>query len=157
ALLLAAALGTRHSIGAEKVVLADTGSGVAGFPDWAEQLIAESTGKNGTGLLPVAVENTAAPGFADAGSDATPVAVGPAEGNTTISTTGPLGGLFLLWEHAVAAAGRLLGINPFDQPDVEAAKAAARELLDVRVGDDTAAVLVDGPIEVHASPGLLPE
>jgi glucose-6-phosphate isomerase len=158
ALVLAAALGTRHSTGAEKVVLADSGSGVQGFPDWAEQLIAESTGKNGTGLLPVAVEGIDAPGFKDAGTDATPVAIGPGAGAATISTDGPLGGLFLLWEYAVAAAGRLLGINPFDQPDVEAAKIAARKLLDAPTGGDEAPpVLTEGPIEVHPSAGWLPE
>jgi glucose-6-phosphate isomerase len=158
-LVLAAALGTRHSTGAEKVVLADSGSGVKGFPDWAEQLIAESTGKNGTGLLPVAVEGTDAPGFQDAGTDATPVAIGPGRGAATISTEGPLGGLFLLWEYAVAAAGKLLGINPFDQPDVEAAKSAARKLLDAPAGggDETAPALTVGPIEVHPSAGWLPE
>ncbi|HEX4720964.1 MAG TPA: glucose-6-phosphate isomerase, partial [Pseudonocardiaceae bacterium] len=135
-LLLGAALGTRHSTGAEKVVLADSGSGIKGFPDWAEQLIAESTGKNGTGLLPVAVESPDAPGFADARSDATPVTIGPATGAAMISTEGPLGGQMLLWEYAVAVAGRLLGINPFDQPDVEAAKVAARSLLDKPAGGD---------------------
>jgi glucose-6-phosphate isomerase len=155
-LVLAAALGTRHSTGAEKVVLGDSGSGVKGFPDWAEQLIAESTGKNGTGLLPVAVEGTDAPGFADAGRDATPVTIGPATGAALISTAGPLGGLMLLWEYAVAAAGRLLGINPFDQPDVEAAKVAARSLLDAPSGGEEAPpVLVEGPIEVHPSEGWL--
>ncbi len=158
ALTLAAALGTRHSTGAEKVVLADSGSGVVGFPDWAEQLIAESTGKNGTGLLPVAVESIDAPGFADAKSDATPVTIGAPAGNATISTDGPLGGLMLLWEYAVAAAGRLLGINPFDQPDVEAAKAATRKLLDGPTGGAEAPpVLTEGPIEVHPSDGWLPE
>ncbi|HEX5119395.1 MAG TPA: glucose-6-phosphate isomerase [Pseudonocardiaceae bacterium] len=157
ALVLAAALGTRHSTGAEKVVLADSGSGIAGFPDWAEQLIAESTGKNGTGLLPVAVEGTSAPGFTDAGSDATPVAIGAGEAPATISTSGSLGGLFLLWETAVAVAGRLLGINPFDQPDVEAAKAAARKLLDAPIGGTEAApAFTEGPIEVHPSDGWLP-
>jgi glucose-6-phosphate isomerase len=157
-LVLAAALATRHSTGAEKVVLADSGSGIKGFPDWAEQLIAESTGKNGTGLLPVAVEGVAAPGFADAGPDATPVAIGPAAGGALISTDGPLGGQILLWEYAVAVAGRLLGINPFDQPDVEAAKIAARALLDKPTGGDEAPpVLTQGPIEVHASGGWLPD
>jgi glucose-6-phosphate isomerase len=157
-LVLASALGTRHSTGAEKVVLADSGSGIKGFPDWAEQLIAESTGKNGTGLLPVAVEGPDAPGFAGAGSDATPVTIGPAAGDALISTEGPLGGQMLLWEYAVAAAGRLLGINPFDQPDVEAAKKAARALLDAPTGGAEApAVLVEGPIEVHPSDGWLPE
>jgi glucose-6-phosphate isomerase len=157
-LVLAAALGTRHSTGAEKVVLADSGSGIKGFPDWAEQLIAESTGKNGTGLLPVAVESIDAPGFADAGPDATPVTIGPAAGNAMISTDGPLGGQILLWEYAVAIAGRLLGINPFDQPDVEAAKVAARALLDKPAGGDEAPpVLTQGPIEVHPSGGWLPD
>lgn len=153
ALVLAGALGTRHSTGAEKVVLADSGSGIKGFPDWAEQLIAESTGKHGTGLLPVAVQGVDAPGFAGAGSDATPTAIGPAAGNAMIRTAGPLGGLFLLWEHAVAVVGRLLGINPFDQPDVEVAKAATRDLLDA--GQEPAPAFTDGSIEVHA--GWLPE
>jgi glucose-6-phosphate isomerase len=149
ALVLASALGAAHAKGAEKVVLADTGSGVKGFGDWAEQLIAESTGKNGTGLLPVVVENPDAPGFADAGDDATPVAIGKPSGAAKIGTSGSLGGLMLLWEYATAVVGRLLGINPFDQPDVEAAKKAARALLDspsVSAGEPS---LVDGPVEVH--------
>ncbi len=132
ALRLGAALGAAHDMGAEKVVLTDTGSGTVGFADWAEQLIAESTGKEGTGLLPVVIDELAgvsAPGFADAGIDATPVAIGPPRGDAKIATAGPLGALMLLWEHAVAVAGALIGINPFDQPDVESAKQAARDLL----------------------------
>lgn len=157
-LVLAAALGTAHSIGAEKVVMADTGSGIAGFADWAEQLVAESTGKNGTGLLPVVVEDIDAPGFADARSDATPIAIGSPSGAALVSTSGPLGGLFLLWEYATAVAGRLLSINPFDQPDVEAAKRAARSLLDASDGpaDGDAPAAVDGVVEIHPSPGWLP-
>ncbi|TDD41898.1 glucose-6-phosphate isomerase [Saccharopolyspora elongata] len=152
ALQLAAALSAAHAKGAEKVVFADTGSGIKGFGDWVEQLIAESTGKNGTGLLPVVVENTDAPGFFDAYEDATTVAVGPYVPGAQISTTGPLGGMFLLWEFATAVAGRLLGIDPFDQPDVEAAKKAARALLDGPAGGPAATpALVDGSVEVHAS------
>jgi len=152
AVRLAAALGAAHERGAEKVAFADTGSGIVGFPDWVEQLIAESTGKQGTGLLPVVVENDEAPGFADAGADATAVAIGPAEGVAQLNTDGPLGGQFLLWEFATALVGQLLGINPFDQPDVEAAKKAARALLDGPAGGPAATpALVDGPIEVHAS------
>ena len=156
ALLLAAALSEAHGAGAEKVVFADTGSGIKGFGDWVEQLIAESTGKNGTGLLPVVVDGVDAPNFADARSDATPVAIGPAAGNAALSTEGPLGGLFLLWEYATAVAGRLIGINPFDQPDVEAAKIAARSLLDKPVSEDSGSAIVDGVIEIHASEGWLP-
>jgi glucose-6-phosphate isomerase len=152
-LVLGTALGAAHAKGAEKVVLADSGSGIKGFADWAEQLIAESTGKSGTGLLPVAVEGVGAPGFLDAGTDATTVAIGPADGAAQISTTGPLGGQMLLWEYATAVAGRLLGINPFDQPDVEAAKAAARSLLDKPAGSDDKDLpaAVDGVIEIHPS------
>jgi glucose-6-phosphate isomerase len=157
-LVLGAALGAAHGHGAEKVVLGDSGSGIKGFADWAEQLIAESTGKNGTGLLPVAVEGIEAPGFVDAGTDATPVAIGPARGAAKISTTGPLGGLMLLWEYATSTAGRLLGINPFDQPDVEAAKAAARSLLDKPAGSDEkdTPVATDGVVEIHPSDGWFP-
>ena len=153
ALFLGAALAAAHARGAEKVVFADTGSGITGFGDWVEQLIAESTGKHGTGLLPVAVESPDAPGFADAGTDATPVAIGPNVG-AGLSTEGSLGELMLLWEYATAVAGRLLGINPFDQPDVEAAKKAARSLLDAPKSEPARPTFVDGPVEVHAPDGL---
>ncbi|MBV9314622.1 MAG: glucose-6-phosphate isomerase [Pseudonocardia sp.] len=161
-LLLGAALAARHSGGAEKVVLADTGSGIIGFGDWVEQLVAESTGKNGTGLLPVVVENAHAPGFADASADATTVAIGPAAGNdhpnARITTGGSLGELILLWEYATAVAGHLIGIDPFNQPDVEAAKAAARTLLDApsghSSGDIDTATFLDGPVEVFAGDWL---
>jgi glucose-6-phosphate isomerase len=156
ALRLGAAWAAAHADGAEKVVLADTGSGATGFPDWAEQLIAESTGKQGTGLLPVAVEAPTAPGFADAGPDATPVAIGPAVGAAKIATAGPLGAQFLLWEFATAIAGRLLEINPFDQPDVEAAKKAARSLLDnpaaLEGGEQPSTV--DDTVQVFAPAGV---
>ena len=156
ALRLAAAWGAAHADGAEKLVLADTGSGITGFPDWAEQLIAESTGKQGTGLLPVAVEGPTAPGFADAGPDATAVAIGPAAGGAKIAASGPLGAQFLVWEFATAIAGRLLEINPFDQPDVEAAKTAARALLDdpAKLDGGETPSTVDGAVQVFAPAGV---
>ncbi|WP_019810591.1 hypothetical protein, partial [Saccharomonospora halophila] len=161
ALVLASALAAAHADGAEKVVLADTGSGLAGFGDWAEQLIAESTGKQGTGLLPVVVEGADAPGFADAGADATPVTVGGGVDAARVVTSGPLGAQFLLWQYAIAVAGRLLGIDPFDQPDVEAAKKAARALLDTsaQTGESAEPDAVFGPVEVSASgvPGSSPD
>jgi glucose-6-phosphate isomerase len=151
-LLLGAALSARHAAGAEKVVLADTGSGIDGFGDWAEQLIAESTGKHGTGLLPVVVEGPNAPGFVDVGPDATTTALGTDPEGARITTAGPLGGLFLLWEYATVVAGRLIGINPFDQPDVEAAKTAARALLDASAdsAEEDPPTFTDGTIEVYA-------
>lgn len=161
ALRLAAALAAGHAAGADKVVLADTGSGIVGFGDWAEQLIAESTGKDGTGLLPVVVEGPAAPGFADAGPDATAVAIGPGADTAgvekaAVAVTGTLGGQLLLWEHATAVAGRLLGINPFDQPDVEAAKIAARAQLDGTIGSAVEPAFVDGDVAVYPVGNWLP-
>ena len=154
ALRLAAVLAAGHAAGAEKVVLSDTGSGIVGFPDWAEQLIAESTGKDGTGLLPVVVRSPAEPGFADADSDATPVAIGPGVTAAAVAVTGTLGAQFQLWEHTIAVVGRLLGINPFDQPDVEAAKVAARQ----RLGEatDAAPAFVDGAVAGHPLGDWLP-
>jgi glucose-6-phosphate isomerase len=155
-LLLGAALATRHAGGAEKVVLADTGSGITGFGDWAEQLVAESTGKQGTGLLPVVVEGSNAPGFADAGPDATTVALGTDPEGALVTTAGPLGGLMLLWEYATVVAGRLIGIDPFDQPDVEAAKVAARALLEPSEDDSgpESPAFVEGSVEVFAGDWL---
>jgi glucose-6-phosphate isomerase len=149
-LALGAALG---STARDKVVLDPTGSPLVGFADWAEQLIAESTGKQGLGLLPVPV----APGAPELTSPAPDLHVvrtaAPAPALGTL-VTGPLGGQFVTWEYAVAVAGRLLHINPFDQPDVESAKVAARGLLDSTPHDEPPA-FVDGDVEVRATPGLL--
>jgi glucose-6-phosphate isomerase len=138
-LRLGALLGLAHNAGSDKVVFADLGSPIRGFGDWAEQLIAESTGKDGRGLLPVVVESAGAPGFADAKQDAILVQLtadggadagyAPASG-WGLAVGGPLGAQFLMWEVATAVAGRLISINPFDQPNVEEAKKQARALLD---------------------------
>ncbi|MBA0125946.1 glucose-6-phosphate isomerase [Haloechinothrix sp. YIM 98757] len=161
---LGCALAAAHTAGAEKVVLTNTDLGapgsLTGFCDWVEQLLAESTGKRGTGLLPVVVESPDAPGFRTPGADATPVAIGPARDGAALSTEGPLGAQFLLWEYATAIAGRLLGINPFDQPDVEAAKHATRALLDGGTGGAAGRArsagspgVVDGAVEVYTGTG----
>jgi glucose-6-phosphate isomerase len=152
----------------DKLVLVDDGSGLVGFPDWAEQLIAESTGKDGTGLLPVVVSDTMDPEVALPPTDVTVARltgdVGesdetrlgdpdeePAEHHVRgadVWVSGPLGAQLLLWEAATAVAGRLLGIDPFDQPDVESAKQAARGLLEGTPGTDRP-LLTDGPVEVR--------
>ncbi|MDQ4007606.1 MAG: glucose-6-phosphate isomerase [Actinomycetota bacterium] len=141
--------------GRDKAVLADSGSGIAGLPDWAEQLVAESTGKQGTGVLPVVVEDAAAP---EVRSEPADVLLGLLDRGTrgsrtadtipTARVSGPLGAQFLLWEAATAVAGRLLGINPFDQPDVESAKQAARGLLDEQPEPEPAR-FADGAVEVR--------
>ncbi|MCW2572357.1 MAG: glucose-6-phosphate isomerase [Frankiales bacterium] len=150
ALLLGAALG---GSGRDKVVLDADASDLPGFGDWAEQLIAESTGKQGTGLLPVVVEPDA-PEVSWPASDVHVVRIAGPTPELGTAVKGPLGAQFLAWEYAVAVAGRLLGIDPFDQPDVESAKKAARGLLDSEPGPDPAD-FVDTGVEVRASAGLL--
>jgi transaldolase / glucose-6-phosphate isomerase len=109
---LGAAFGSGWSEGRDKICIADT---EGGFGLWAEQLIAESTGKLGKGLIP-------APGESPEGPDrqwATPDLHGAAT----------LGGEFFRWEFAVAVAATWLEINPFDQPDVQAAKDKTNDVL----------------------------
>jgi glucose-6-phosphate isomerase len=145
---LGAALGADRR---DKIVLNAVGSPLEGFGDWAEQLIAESTGKLGKGLLPVVVEGDAPELTSDA-TDLHVVRIGPETPATGTSVTGSLGEQFVAWEYAVAVSGRLLGINPFDQPDVESAKKAARGLLDAQP-EPARPVFVEGAVEVYATPG----
>ena len=153
----------------DKLVLVDDGSGLPGFPDWAEQLIAESTGKAGTGVLPVVVGSSADPEVALPPPDATVVRLAGdsddpdpdadssddtdeeqvPEGGSDVTVGGPLGAQLLLWEAATAVAGRILGINPFDQPDVESAKKAARSLLE-DAPEQSDPDVVDGAVEIRA-------
>jgi glucose-6-phosphate isomerase len=154
ALVLGTALGGGVPTGRDKVAIADAGSGIVGFADWAEQLIAESTGKNGTGVLPIALAGVDEPEIQRPAPDVLPAVVGPAPPDGGVSVSGPLGAQFLLWEYATAVAGMLIGINPFDQPDVESAKKAARGLLEGRPEPEPAA-FTDGPIEVRGSNALL--
>ena len=136
----------------DKLVFSDVGSGLVGFGDWAEQLIAESTGKNGVGVLPVVAEVDAP----DAGlADVLDVRLAPLDHEIDgpdhgIVVAGTLGGQFLLWEYATSVAGRILGISPFDQPNVESAKIAARALLDA-LPEPEPALFVDEGIEVRAT------
>jgi glucose-6-phosphate isomerase len=163
-LRLGALLGVAATQAVDKVVLADAGTEIVGFGDWVEQLIAESTGKLGRGILPVVVEGVDAPNFVPSTSDETLVTIGSefvfdrvrTESGWGASVDATLGAQLLLWEHATAVAGWIIGINPFDQPDVESAKSAARALLDAERATPPP-TFSDGGIDVHATPGLLPE
>jgi glucose-6-phosphate isomerase len=153
----------------DKLVLVDKGSGIPGFADWAEQLIAESTGKNGTGVLPVVVQDDQDPEVRspapqitvtrfvadsagiDGDDDTMPTSSD--QSRSEVQVSGSLGAQLLLWEVATAAAGRILGINPFDQPDVESAKKATRGLLEATDAKPDPAVFTDGAIEVRALGG----
>lgn len=115
------------------------------FGDWAEQLIAESTGKHGQGILPVVAEPLASP--SEYGDDRVFVALGEQSGTaaeliTQLKAAGhplielswddeySLGAQYFLWEFATAVAGHALGIQPYDQPDVESAKVQGRAFVD---------------------------
>jgi Phosphoglucose isomerase len=109
---LGRAFGTGWQEGRDKICIAET---AGGFGLWAEQLIAESTGKQGKGLVP-------APGESPSGPDR--------QAAVPENAGGPgLGGEFFRWEFAVAVAATYLEINPFDQPDVQAAKDKTNEVL----------------------------
>jgi len=146
AVWLGAALSALARAGRDKLtfVISET---LPGLGLWLEQLVAESTGKHGTGILPVAEEPLGDPGsygddrvfayFPDVGApdaelDARVLALADAgHPLITMPTDGPddLGRLFLLWELAVAVAGWGLEINPFDQPNVQQAKDATKRVL----------------------------
>jgi glucose-6-phosphate isomerase len=163
-LRLGALLGAANLAGVDKLVLANAGAPYAGFGDWAEQLVAESTGKDGKGILPVVVASTGSPNFQPSTPDEVLATFGPDPVLSSVtpasrwglSVNASLGAQLLLWEYATAVAGRVIGINPFDQPDVESAKQAARDMLDGG-GSSPTPVFVDGPVTVYASEGWLPE
>jgi glucose-6-phosphate isomerase len=159
ALELGAAFGAGATNGRDKLVIAPGPKSPIGFGDWAEQLIAESTGKQGRGLLPVVVESVDAPGFVDAGPDAHRLVLGKLPvGMTGTEVSGALGAQFLAWEYATAVAGRILKINPFDQPNVQESKDNTGALL-AEAGDGPlptgAPVLSDGPIDIYGDTELL--
>jgi glucose-6-phosphate isomerase len=133
--VLGALLGEAALAGRDKLTLM-LPPAIAALGDWTEQLIAESTGKRGKGIVPIVGEpggpaavygpdrlfvtyGDAAPGV----DDAQPVVRLPHAGAED------LGAEFLRWEFATAVAGYVLGINPFDQPDVQRAKEAAERFL----------------------------
>jgi glucose-6-phosphate isomerase len=152
---LGAALGAAALAGRDKVALIDDGTGIVGLGDWAEQLIAESTGKEGKGVLPVVVESPTSPGAT--GVDVLTVSIGgslppeslPGTGLTPhVAVNGPLGAQFLAWEFGVAVAGRVLGINPFDQPNVAESKENTNRILGSGLAAEEPA-FVEGAIEVY--------
>ena len=172
--VLGVLLGTLGRAGRDKLTIVCS-PGIQDLGGWLEQLIAESTGKRGVGLIPVDREPLAAPeyygpdrvflylrldGAPDQGQDRA-VASFEAAGHPVIRipVEGPyqLGAEFLRWEIATAVAGSVLGINPFDQPDVEAAKIATRKLTDAfeQTGELPAEepTLEDGGLTVYGARG----
>jgi transaldolase/glucose-6-phosphate isomerase len=143
--LLGNAFGTAARAGRDKVTIIASPR-LADFGAWAEQLIAESTGKNGKALIPVDDEPLGTPevygadrvfvhltltGDRDLAQESSLEALenaGHPVVRIEVKSAEHLGQEFFRWEIATAIAGALIGINPFDQPDVEASKIKTREL-----------------------------
>ena len=138
-------LGTAANAGRDKVTII-TSPGISDLGAWLEQLLAESTGKVGKGIIPVDRETLTTPEVygsdrvfvhvrletsTDAEQDAKVAALekaGHPVVRITMADTYDLGAEFFRWEIATAVAGSIIGINAFNQPDVEASKIATREL-----------------------------
>ena len=138
-------LGTAANAGRDKVTIIAS-PGIFDLGAWLEQLLAESTGKVGKGIIPVDRETLTTPDIygsdrvfvyvrlesgPDADQDAKVAAIekaGHPVVRITMADTYDLGGEFFRWEIATAVAGAIIGINAFNQPDVEASKIATREL-----------------------------
>jgi len=160
-LALGAALGELALAGHDKVTFL-TSPGLQAFPDWAEQLIAESLGKSGKGIVPIAGEPPGEP--AVYGSDRVfvlldlkgdPAGAADSKVRALLSSGFPsiaievnrkadLAQEFFRWEMAIAAAGAVLGVHPFNQPDVELAKDLARKAMarGNSGGDEAAATVI---------------
>ena len=142
---LGAILGVAYNHGRDKVTIIAS-PGIYDLGAWLEQLLAESTGKNGKGLIPVDRESPSSPeaygddrvfvylrlaGDPDKALDASIAALEDAGQPVVRISVGDvynLGQEFFRWEMATAVAGSIIGINPFDQPDVEASKVATKQL-----------------------------
>jgi len=143
--MLGLILGTAATMGRDKITLI-TSPGISDLGAWLEQLIAESTGKVGQGIIPVDREALSSPDvygndriFAyvrletapDAAQDAKVAALekaGHPVVRIAMTDTSSLGQEFFRWEIATAVAGSIIGINAFNQPDVEASKIETRKL-----------------------------
>jgi len=171
--LLGTVLGVAAKHGRDKVTIIASPA-IYDMGAWLEQLMAESTGKNGHGLIPVDGETPAGPDhygtdrvfaylrLADKPDPAQDKAVAALKSAgqpvVTITLTEPLQIVqeFFRWEFATAVAGAIIGINAFDQPDVEASKVETRKLTDAynesgRLPDETP-FATDGDFSFYADP-----
>jgi len=143
--VLGAILGVAHNEGRDKITIIAS-PGIYDLGAWLEQLLSESTGKNGKGLIPVDRELPANPETygddrlfvylklkSDTDSSQEPAIdalerAGQPIVRISVNDAYDLGQEFFRWEIATAVAGSIIGINPFDQPDVEASKIATKKL-----------------------------
>src|SRR6188508_3023277 len=153
-----ALLGEAALAGRDKLTIL-TGARLAAFGDWAEQLVAESTGKAGRGIVPIVGEPAADPSeygddrcfvylrFAD---EPDPAMSALADEEIVLDDPLDVGAEFVRWEVATAAAGIVLGIDPFDQPNVQESKDATKELLEAYRSRGA----LPQPMPIVSEPGL---
>lgn len=176
---LGAILGECALAGRDKLTII-TDPKISALGLWIEQLIAESTGKEGKGIVPVAGEPLGAPSVYGGDRLFVSIAVGKIDSDTevklkaleaaghpvvyrTLKDLYDLGEEFFLWEFATAFAGWRLGINPFDQPNVQESKDATKELLGQFESEgklvEQAVLVTDGVLTIYTdevAPGHLP-
>jgi glucose-6-phosphate isomerase len=167
--VLGGVMGALHNSGVDKLTFI-TSPSIVSLGAWLEQLLAESTGKEGKGIVPVDGE---IPGRPDAYNTDRLFVYLKITGDTTYDTQVTtleeadhpvvrieladlydIGAEFFRWEVAAAVAGHVMGINPFDQPNVESAKIQARQMLDEYIAAGRLPILTpslsDGEIEVYS-------
>jgi transaldolase/glucose-6-phosphate isomerase len=171
--VLGTILGVLGRAGRDKVTII-TSPGIADFGAWLEQLLAESTGKHGAGLIPIEGEPLGEPTNygtdrlftyvrltpeADPRQDAHVAALeraGQPVVRIGVADRYQIGQEFFRWEFATAVAGAILALNPFDQPDVEASKIKTRHLTDAYERGDASppepAFLEEGGLKLFADP-----
>jgi transaldolase/glucose-6-phosphate isomerase len=167
---LGAILGECAKAGRDKLTIS-TDPKIASFGLWVEQLLAESTGKEGKGIVPVAGETLGAPSVYGDDRLFVHISVEKIDSETeaklkaleaaghpvvyrTLTDLYDLGEEFFLWEIATAFAGWRLGINPFDQPNVQESKDATKELLEAFTRDgklpEQDVLATDGTLTLYA-------
>ena len=169
---LGVVMGTAARAGRDKLTIIASPA-LASFGAWVEQLIAESTGKHGLGIVPVDAEAIGKPDVyandrlfihlrldddSDSAGDqavAALISAGQPIVKISLSAREQIAQEFFHWEMATAVAGAVLGIHPFDQPDVEAAKIQTRELMSAYERDNilpqTSPQIVDGNFAVYGT------
>ncbi|PYS50082.1 MAG: transaldolase [Acidobacteria bacterium] len=176
---LGAIIGECAKAGRDKLTIV-TDSKISALGLWIEQLIAESTGKEGKGIVPIAGEPLGSPSVYGDDRLFVSIAVGKLDGDTevklkaleaaghpvvyrTLTDLYDLGEEFFLWEIATAFAGWRLGINPFDQPNVQESKDATKELLQKFENEgklvEQAVLVTEGALTIYADeaePGHVP-
>jgi transaldolase / glucose-6-phosphate isomerase len=168
--VLGTILGVCANTGRDKVTLI-TSPGIADLGAWLEQLLAESTGKDGKGIIPIDREPLGTPNlygedrlFAyirleqapDLNQDTAVIALeqaGHPVVRISVTDIYQLGQEFFRWEMATAVAGSIIGINAFNQPDVEASKIATREL--TTEYEQTGTLRTENPISIEVGLELL--